>query len=96
MNNDKLILEGMKEWVDFDLALFGIGRALGVFPKEYQDIPDIKALLWSKNQINDCLTKIADELVSVGYLEYDGVRLRYRLKEGFNATEEASRTNAAG
>lgn len=92
MNHDTVNLKRTKEWVDFDQALFGIGRELGIFAQEYQYIPNIKSVLWTKNPVNDCLTRIAGELVQIGYLEYDHDSLRYRRKEGFSLLGNCDRS----
>ena len=76
-------LEGMKDWVDFDVALFSVGHALGVFKDRYENIPNIKAILWSSNPINDCLSSIITNLVQLGYLERDDSGTRFRINQNF-------------
>ncbi len=83
MIENPLNLNDMNEWVDFDVALFLIGRALGVFANEYHEIPNIKPLLWSQNPVNNCLYNIANELVRIGYLEYDEDASKYRRNRNF-------------
>jgi hypothetical protein len=83
MNEINTGLNGMDDWVDFDVALFEVGRALGLFPMKYGDLPDAKALLWSKNTISSCLGVFVKKLVEIGYLEYNSESEQFRLKKGF-------------
>src|SRR5689334_453077 len=77
-------LEEMSDWTDWDVAHFAIGRAIGVFDRDYGEIANIAEVFYTSNPIGESLLKIADELVKVGYLEHDPDRQKYRLKRGFD------------
>jgi len=84
-------LHEMKDWVDYDVAHFAIGRSLGVFAQDWHDTPNIGALFYTSNVLSDSLARIADELVKIGYLEYDPSGQKYRLKHGFDGVDFTQR-----
>lgn len=84
MNEFGDIRENMRNWVDFDVALFEVARALGLVSKNSPVSVDVKVMLWSDNAINRCLSKIVKDLVDLGYFEYDSESERFRVSSKYN------------
>lgn len=80
----------MHDWESYDVTHFAIGRALGVIDRDYLDIDNVGALFYTKNMLSDALVRITDELVRIGYMEYDQKLQRYRLKKGFDMNVPAN------
>lgn len=81
--HDKIVIKGMDDWVDFDAALFIIGRTLGILPLRYSDIPNAKALFWSSNPIAEVLADILMKLVEIGYILRDEETDKFKLNDKF-------------
>jgi hypothetical protein len=58
----------LHNWADFDGAEFEIGKALGVFSDDTK-FSDVKGVLWSNNPVGNCLGKILNGLLEIGFLE---------------------------
>jgi|PlaIllAssembly_1097288.scaffolds.fasta_scaffold123619_2 hypothetical protein len=77
----------LREWTDWDVAMFEVGRLLGVFG--YDDTWDafrtrVKGLIWSDNPMHNHLRAILFHLVGIGYLEYDKAESRFRCNSLFD------------
>lgn len=57
----------MKDWDDFDIAAFSLGRSIGLF--EFgETMTHIKHIFWSNNPIGNVLNKMLEEMVKTGFL----------------------------
>lgn len=56
------------EWTDFDVAMFELGRALGVFAPS-EDFGEVKGVFWGDNALGRALYDTLRALVSGGIVE---------------------------
>lgn len=75
------------DWTDWDVAMFELGRLLGVFG--YNDSWEefrttLKGVFWSDNPLNRHLTCMLRHLVKIGMLEYDKEEQRFRCRQGYD------------
>ena len=61
--------ERLKEWTDFDVALYGLGVVIGIFEKDTWFDNNQKWIFWSNNPLGNTLHEILGKLVSTGILE---------------------------
>lgn len=78
----------LEDWTDFDVAGLYLGRCLGVFGSNVEDLRDIKHIFWSAHPVGESLGRFLDQLVSVGVLEHDAEHIRYRWSRSFRGTWE--------
>ena len=86
----RILPEALSEWTDFDGASWRLAKCLGLMP----DIPwnpgdrtkpgyGMKAAFWSSNLFGETLTRIMQELVRMGALEFDEDNIAYRWNTEF-------------
>ncbi len=73
----------LKDWTDWDVASFFLGKQLGFFTKK-TTFQEVKYLFWTDNKVGSYLIKVLNDLVSFNILimrnEPD---LQYKTKISF-------------
>lgn len=66
-------IDVLREWTDFDVAMFALGRAVGFFPAAggFDVFQEFKYVFWSNNVLGSALGRALDALVAEGLLESD-------------------------
>lgn len=79
--------ERLKDWVDFDIAMYELAVVLGIF-KDYRieggTIWDHapKWVFWSRNPLGDKIGELLYKMVDDGLIEEDDEESRFRWAEG--------------
>jgi hypothetical protein len=57
----------LRDWTDWDVAAFHVGRALGLFERQTQ--LDAKHIFWTDNPVGNMLHRILGELGTAGIVD---------------------------
>ena len=95
MSEEKALASALREWTDFDGAMFEIGKVLGVFPEAATwdnyvvGGPEMKWIFWSRNAVGDALNEVLAALTKATVLEQQG--LQFRARRDFKVEEDRQR-----
>jgi hypothetical protein len=79
----------LKEWTDWDGAMFCLAKSLGMMDETVNFAVEAKHVFWSANPVGDFLGKTLDELVEIGFLEKrDEPDFQYRYNSAFTGSWE--------
>lgn len=93
----KTLVERLYDWVDFDCAAYELGITLGIFPEAGWNIVGhdkdpwngLKHIIWSRNNLEECLSNTLDKLVELGILEKrDEPDCQYRANPNFDVNKQ--------
>lgn len=79
----RTLKETLADWTDWDVAMFELGRCLGVFGPEVTLATDAKGTIWSDNSVSRMLLMIMLALVTEGVMEVMDED-RYRMNPNYN------------
>lgn len=73
----------LRDWADHDVALFALGRALGLFASAgFDEFQRQKHVFWSNNRLGNLLDLLMNELIEEGLVEFDSHLVQYRWAPG--------------
>jgi hypothetical protein len=87
-------MKNLNEWVDFDIAMLEVGKALGVFNTDITSVMDVKPVLWSANPVGDSLAAIIRELIKFNYILYDSDEEKFKINDKFKLVEAVTPTES--